>query len=292
MSTALRRRPVQLALLAALVVAAGAVVWLLARGGEPPRDPHALRLSAKESAPVLRAAEAEAASRSQTELVADGRRLFRNPDIANSGESCQTCHAEGSTNPSLGTIPKSFGPRDAPVLWGVAETAPYGWAGDVPTLEQMALNTVVGHFKESERDTEEKRARAVAALVAYLKSLKPPTTAFDLGTMSAAAKRGEELFQGKGGCIGCHTGPLFTDNSLNQIERVPDSDIGNPQQPGAFNTPTLRDVANTAPYMHDGRLKTLTDVVQFYDNDSTIAPLDLTDQEVSDIVAYLEALSR
>jgi cytochrome c peroxidase len=292
MTAALHRRSVQLALLGALVVAAGVLIFLLARQAEPPSDPHAVRLSAEASAPVLRAAEAEAASRSQTELAAEGRRVFRDADIANSGESCQTCHAEGSTNPSLGVIPKSAGPRDAPVLWGVAETAPYGWAGDVPTLEQMALNTVMGHFQESERDTEEKRVRLVAALVAYLKTLKPPTTAFDLGTMSAAAKRGEELFQGKGGCVGCHLGPLFTDNSLNQIERVPDSDIGNPQQPGAFNTPTLRDVANTAPYMHDGRLKTLHDVVEFYDNDSTIAPLDLTQDEVSDIVAYLEALSR
>jgi cytochrome c peroxidase len=292
MTAALQRRSVQLALLAVLVVAAGVLIFLLARQADPPRDPHAVRLSADASAPVLRAAEAEAASRSRTELVAEGRRLFRNADIANSGESCQTCHAEGSTNPSLGTIPKSFGPRDAPALWGVAETAPYGWAGDVPTLEAMALNTVEGHFKESERDTEDERARAVAALVAYLQTLKAPTTAFDLGTMSAAAKRGEELFQGKGGCIGCHGGPLFTDNSLNQIERVPDSDQGNPEQPGAFNTPTLRDVANTAPYMHDGRIKTLRDVVEFYDNDSTVAPLDLTEQEVSDIVAYLEALSR
>ena len=58
----------------------------------------------------------------------------------------------------------------------------------------------------------------------------------------------------------------------------------------AFNTPQLRDLASTAPYMHDGSLPTLRDVVRFYDQQSVIAPLGLTDAEVDDLVAYLESL--
>ena len=56
------------------------------------------------------------------------------------------------------------------------------------------------------------------------------------------------------------------------------------------NTPSLRDVANTAPYFHNGAFKTLHEVVQFYNSQSAIAPLNLTGQEIDDLVAYLESL--
>ena len=66
-----------------------------------------------------------------------------------------------------------------------------------------------------------------------------------------------------------------------------------------FKTPTLREIAHTAPYMHDGSLKTLEEVVEFYNKggiknknlDENIKPLHLTDQEKSDLVAFLKALS-
>jgi cytochrome c peroxidase len=301
MTAALRRRPVRVAILGALILAAGLALWLVARGEEPAANPHAATLSAAESARILKAVDAAAAGQSPAELVAEGRRLFRSAAVAKSGESCQTCHVDASTNPSLGVIPHDGtngdpidGPRDAPALWSVKDTAPYRWGGDIPTLQAMAADTVRNHFEGGAAMSDAEVAQRVAALVAYLRSLDPPTSDFDNGTLSPAARRGEELFQGKGGCIGCHGGPDFTDNDFHVLRRqaVP-GDPGRPgSSPPAFNTPGLRDVANTAPFMHDGSLATLEDVVRFYNNDSVLAPLGLTGPEIDDLVAYLEALSR
>ena len=300
MTAALRSRRVRIVLLGALVLAAGLTLWLVARGGEPPSNPHAATLSAAESGRILAAVDAAAEGQSPAELVAKGRRLFRSTDMAKSGESCQTCHVDASSNPSLGVITHNGGsdpidgPRDAPALWTVKETAPFRWGGDIPTLEAMAADTVVNHFEDGASMTPEQVAENVAALVAYMRSLDPPTTDFDNGTLSAAARRGEDLFQGKGGCIGCHGGPAFTDNAFHSL--FPNATTDDPGQPGsvppAFNTPSLRDVANTAPYFHDGSKATLADVINFYNQDSTVAPLSLTAQERSDLVAYLESLSR
>ena len=168
---------------------------------------------------VLRAAEATSASRPQAALAAEGRRLFNSTTVAKAGESCGGCHiGGGGTNPDLGTIvhPQKegdfTGPRDVPSLWGAADTAPYGWAGQEPSLGRFAVGTIESHFKGGDKQSTAKTAGQVAALVAYLDTLKPPVSAFDQGTLSASARRGEDLFQGKGGCIGCHSGPLLTDN--------------------------------------------------------------------------------
>ena len=113
------------------------------------------------------------------------------------------------------------GPRDVPALWGLAKTAPYFWDGSIGTLNAAILRPVKGHMKRfvsgdcANSNTDECNTAAatlVAQLVAYVKTLDPPATAFDEGKLSASALRGEKLFQGKGGCIECHGGPLFTDN--------------------------------------------------------------------------------
>ena len=301
MTAALRRRGVRAVLAGALLLAAGLTLWLVARDAEPPANPHAGTLSRAETGRILNAVEAAAAGQSEAELVAEGRRLFRSSAVAKSGESCQTCHVDAAANPGLGVITHPSGDsdpidgnRDAPALWTVKETAPYRWGGDIPTLEAMAADTVRNHFDGGAGMSEAEVAERVAALVAYMRSLDPPTTDFDNGTLSADAREGEELFQGKGGCIGCHGGPAFTDNGFHTLPLSPPAnDPGQPNsRPPAFNTPSLRDVANTAPYMHDGSLKTLADVVDFYNTRSTIAPLGLDPEERRKIVAYLEALSR
>src|SRR5262249_397109 len=118
-------------------------------------------------------------------------------------------------------------------------------------------------------------------------------SSFDLGTMSSAALRGQQLFQGKAGCISCHEGPLFTDNRLHNtlVPQVPGAnDPGAANPPHSFNTPQLRDVANTAPYMHNGGFANLRQVVEFYDKTASTAPLQLTNQEMEDLIAYLRSL--
>jgi cytochrome c peroxidase len=294
------------ALLAGLaVVAVGAVLLVVLAGGDEPEaagDPHAG--AERVSSAVLRAAEAGAAGASQEELAAEGRQLFRSTALAKSGESCQSCHtAGGGVNADVGTTPHPAfdgdfkGPRDPMPLWDVENTGPYGWDGAQESLEGFVAGTIKTHFREGATQSSEETGRQAAAIVAYLKTLKPPTTRFDQGTMSAAALRGEALFQGKGGCIECHVGPQFTDGLVHNLNvpKVADSDTDpgaaktGPLQ-GAFNTPPLRDVRNTGPYMHNGSLKSLREVVTFYNERSAIAPLRLSPAEADDLVAYLESL--
>jgi cytochrome c peroxidase len=243
---------------------------------------------------VLDAAAVVDTSVPNAELVAEGRHLFRDPALYQDGLSCQSCHTEGGANADLGTqvhptAPGDFvGPRDPPALWGVADTAPYLWTGSVPTLEELMTRLIRNFFKDGNPTGDR-----VAALAAYLRSLQPPVSSFDLGTMSSAALRGQRLFQGKAGCMSCHSGPLLTDNRLHNtlVPQVPGADDpGSALVPHAFNTPALRDVANTAPYMHNGVFTTLEQVVDFYDKTASTAPLHLTDQEMNDLVAYLDAL--
>ena len=254
---------------------------------------------------MLRAAEATSASRPQAALAAEGRRLFNSTTVAKAGESCGGCHiGGGGTNPDLGTIvhPQKegdfTGPRDVPVPVGRRPT-PRRTAGRARSRVWAASPS--GRSSRTSRAATSsptaKTAGQVAALVAYLDTLKPPVSAFDQGTLSASARRGEDLFQGKGGCIGCHSGPLLTDNALHDtlVPKVSDGDTdtgaatSGPLR-GSFNTPQMRDLRNTAPYMHNGSLKTLRDVVEFYDQRSSIAPLKLTNQEIEDLVAYLQTL--
>jgi len=172
------------------------------------------------------------------------------------------------------------------------------------------------------------------AIPEYLKTLTSRGAPYDTGTMSAAAERGAELFYGKANCAACHSGDRFTDDQVH-VTGVPTNpeifadplrhitfvtyakfmgvenymnlraDLGGyirdhrAQTKGAFLTPQLRELKQTAPYMHNGMFATLDEVVDFYDagggdvanKDERLKPLGLSDQEKADLVAFLEALS-
>lgn len=290
------KRALAVLLAAGAVVAAGSLLLLHPDAQSARLDAHHLvkDVQAKELRRVLEAADVVDTSTPNAVLIAEGKHLFRDPSLYNDGLSCQSCHTEGGANADLGTqvhptAPGDFvGPRDPPSLWGVADTAPYLWTGSSPTLEALLARLIRNFFKDGNPTGDR-----IAALAAYLRSLEPPVTSFDLGTMSSAALRGQRLFQGKAGCISCHSGPLLTDNKLHDtlVPQVPGgTDPGSAVVPHAFNTPQLRDVANTAPYMHNGVFTTLRQVVEFYDKTASTAPLNLTGQEMNDLVAYLDAL--
>jgi cytochrome c peroxidase len=379
----MKRKPIRLLIAVAAIAVAGLAVVALAGSGDSSAgtvDMHhgKVTFAKGQEQKILNAVAATNASTPNDQLVAEGRKMFRDPSLFMPGESCQTCHAEGAASPDLGTMTHDTqatgdglagmtdfnGPRDVPVLWGEAKTAPYFWDGSVGTLNAAIMRPVKGHMKlfvagdckdnSNTAACNDEAARRVAALVAYVKTLDPPVTAFDEGKLSPAALRGEKLFQGKGGCIECHGGPLFTDN-LTHDTAVPQvtfkspyrpadapdvtsNDLGAPPVPAdpgctgaplppgcdigatagaAFiNTPPLRDLKDTGPYMHNGAFKTLEQVVGFYNgrylpsdpppsdtvavplaNDphptvpkSNLSPLNLTDAEMRDLVAYLESL--
>jgi len=174
------------------------------------------------------------------------------------------------------------------------------------------------------------------AIPEYFKTLTSRGSPFDTGTMTDAAKRGYALFDGKAGCSRCHTGSNFSDgkpyntgvpnnpaiwrdpmrhhtyvafglfmgiDNLMNLRRDVGSHVlkhkADRSDYGQFITPGLRELTSTAPYMHNGMLATLVDVVIFYNNgggsdanmDPMIKKLGLTDAEQSDLVAFLEALS-
>jgi cytochrome c peroxidase len=130
----------------------------------------------------------------------------------------------------------------------------------------------------------------------------------DENALSPAQKRGMDVFLKKAACDSCHLGFNFTDGSYENIGigmDQPNPDLGRylvthrEEEKGAFKTPTLREIALTAPYMHDGSLATLEAVVEHYDKggiknpqlNQRIKPLHLTAQEKSDLIAFLKSLS-
>jgi len=171
------------------------------------------------------------------------------------------------------------------------------------------------------KPTMEKITKAIAAFECTLVSGNSPFDRFfyggDKSAMSEAAQRGLEVFRNpaKGNCAACHTiganYAVFTDHLFHNLGAGMDSQgeiadpgrfkiTGREQDRGAFKTPTLRNVALTAPYMHDGSLRSLKEVVDFYVGggssnphlDPLIKPLThLTKQERADLVAFLVSLT-
>ena len=153
-------------------------------------------------------------------------------------------------------------------------------------------------------------ARAIASFERTVLSTESPFDRWRKGetqAMSQSARNGFELFTGKANCAICHMGFNFTDNGFHNIglKDGREPDVGRFAQRkvkamhGAFKTPTLRDVALTAPYMRNGQYKSLMEVVEHYnrggdvkDNLSiNIVPLNLTKDECADIVAFMESLT-
>ena len=111
-------------------------------------------------------------------------------------------------------------------------------------------------------------------------------------TATAAELRGEAIFRGKGRCIECHDGPAFNDNQMHdlQLERFFEPRVINglvATGDGPIKTFPLRGIKDSPPYLHDGRLLTLEDTVEFF---NLILETQLTDPEKVELVAFLRAL--
>jgi cytochrome c peroxidase len=152
-------------------------------------------------------------------------------------------------------------------------------------------------------------AAAIAAFERTVLSGNAPYDRFKAGDSSALspeAQRGMKVFfSPKAHCSACHVGPNFTDGGFHNLGvgiTAEKPDLGRMEvskqlgDRGAFKTPTLREIARTAPYMHDGSLATLEEVIEYYDKggipnpqlDEEIFPLKLTDQEKQDLVTFLK----
>ena len=272
---------------------------------------------------------------STAEKIELGKQLFWDPRWSKSKTvACVSCHqpehgwtdrARFSTNSEGKPTP-----RRAPTLVNRVFSDRQLWTGMRATLEDQARldsnrsdDTIVAHLGAIPAYQAQHRrvfgrdldadgiARAIAAYVRTIVSGNAPYDRFKAGdrtALSASAQRGLALFEGKAACVRCHAGFNFTDEGYRNIGVGMDRerpDLGrflvtkNDADKGAFKTPTLRDVAARGPYMHDGSLTTLADVVAYYDRggvpnpwlSSDVRPLGLTAGERADLVGFLQALT-
>jgi cytochrome c peroxidase len=228
--------------------------------------------------------------------------------------------------------------RNAPTLLNCAYGTSMFWDGRVATLEDQALipltnpremgstleavldrlNGATAYralFKAAFGAEQVTPARLAEALAAYQRTLVAANSPYDRyvllkdeTALSEHARRGLGLFRSKARCAHCHEGELFTDQRFHNTGvswgKEP-LDLGRYEHTrregdqGKFKTPTLRHLTVTAPYMHDGSLATLEDVIDFYDRDANpnphldgaIQPLNLTASEKADLLAFLDCLS-
>jgi cytochrome c peroxidase len=220
--------------------------------------------------------------------------------------TCATCHygenfrdraahfniLKNSKNKTLQLL------RNTPTLFNAADTAPYSWDGRNATLQRQALEAILNPL---EMNGTGAGAEQLDALAAFIKTLRAPESAYDrfvagnTTALTADAVRGMDIFLGKGTCAMCHTPPLFTNNEIRKNQK--NATFSGRTDPGAgfvgtgptysFNVPQLRGLSLTGPYMHNGGLGTLIQVVRFYNQSFA---LGLSDQEMRDLVEFLRAL--
>lgn len=272
------------------------------------------------------------------EREALGKMLFFDPRISGSQVmSCATCHnpsfSWGDSLPkAVGHGHKTLG-RRTPTILNLAWAERTSWDGRAGSLEEQALGPIqaegemnqpiegmvkrmsVLYKKDFEKAypgepvTEKTIAKAIATFERGVVSGEAPFDKWIKGNesaISARAKNGFVLFNTKANCAACHSGSNFTDFGFHDIG-VAGDDLGRgnvlkkiASMQYAFKTPTLRNVVERYPYMHDGSESTLEEVIEFYNlggrvkRDSLsdqIRPLELTAAEKSDLLEFLKTLS-
>ncbi len=204
---------------------------------------------------------------------------------------------------------QALGPIENPVEMG------HTLGGMLETLD--GIDGYRKYFKEAfgtEEITPERVAKAIADYERTRMSGNSPWDRWKVGgdenAVSDLVKKGDELFFDKAGCNQCHLGVNFTDSLFHNIgvgwnpETEQFDDEGRyvvtkkEKDRGAFKTPTLRDVTKHGPFMHDGSMITLRETVEIYDDgghpnpylDPKIEVLNLTEEEIDALVAFMEAL--
>ncbi len=250
--------------------------------------------------------------------LALGRALFFDRRLSVDGSiSCASCHrpsrafSDGRAV-SVGVLGRT-GRRSAPALVNRGYGRIFFWDGRSVSLETQVLAPIVdpNEMGSSVADAAARvglsRDEMAFALASYVRSILSGNARFDRfingdrQALSAVEQQGLQVFRGKGNCTACHVGPNFTDERVHntgvawRTGSLSDEGSGT----GAFKTPTLREISRTAPYMHDGSLATLPDVVDFYDGgghrnahlDEEIRPLRLTPSEKRALLAFLAGLA-
>ena len=273
------------------------------------------------------------------QAAALGKMLFFDPRLSGAQNmSCATCHnpSFGWETPVARAIGALNVPlaRHAPSLENLAEATSFFWDGRAPSLERQALGPITErHEMNSDLDDLVSRFRRIAAyrdwfevafpgegltsdtllraLATYERTLQSGWAPFDEwvegreDAIPEPAKRGFDLFVGKAGCASCHTGWAFTDHRFHDIG-LGTNDLGrwavdhsDARQRYAFKTPGLRNIALRAPYMHDGSLGSLAEVIAHYTSGGVarqsrapqLGSIRLSASEAADLLAFLDTLT-
>jgi cytochrome c peroxidase len=228
------------------------------------------------------------------------------------------------------------GKRNTPTIYAAAASKFQFWDGRATSLEQQALGPITNPVEmgaklpevvaKLNRDplysglfktvyggpaTDKRLATAIAAFERALTANRSPFDRFQAGDPTALTEqqqRGWAVFQDRGRCIECHKLPDFTDHQFHNLgvgTDQPTVDVGRqavttmPYDWASFKTPTLRNIAKSGPYMHDGSIGNLEEVVRFYDRgglenphlDPKIKPIHLQRDEREDLLAFMDALT-
>jgi len=261
-----------------------------------------------------------------TERVERGRELFFDTRLSRDGTvACASCHAPDRAfsdgRPVAIGVYNRLGRRSAPALINRGYGRAFFWDGRAATLEEQVLQPIQDR-NEMDMTLPEVSARVglpieevSRSLASFVRSLLFGDSPFDRFingdrlALTTEQQEGLQLFRGKANCTACHVGPTFSDERFHNTGvawregRLSDEGrfgvTGKPEDRGAFKTPTLREIARTAPYMHDGTLGTLRDVVDYYDAggnrnpglDTEVRPLRLTGTEKAALISFLESLN-
>ena len=269
--------------------------------------------------------------------VALGKQLFFDPRMSGEGKTaCASCH-----RPDYGfTEGGAVGGRVCPTLWNVGYLDKLFWDGTASVLERAAagmwrfalapgksgrpgtaevaarLSGIDGYRTQfqavfAEDATTENVPQALATFLRTLVTTRSRWLRFrdgDEKALSAAARRGWTVFDGKAGCTKCHSGALLTDQQFHNVgigmsAEKPDLGRGNvvreDRYRGAFKTPTLVDIPRTGPYFHDGSAATLEQAVDVMAAggianpylDAGLAPVKLSERERAALLSFLRSLT-
>jgi YVTN family beta-propeller protein len=220
---------------------------------------------------------------SEPDAARRGEILFNSAKMTFQSQfSCASCHPGGGADGLNWDLPRdgvgNF--MNTRSLLGVKDTAPYGWHGSSPTLADRVRGTLRTVHQHEPGEAE------LADLVAYLETLPPPRPLPLKVEEKKAAARGRLLFEGKALCVKCHPGSTLQDGRTHDIGSRVGGDVQD-----RFDTPSLRGVARTAPYLHHGQAATLDEVFAKYNaSERHGAAHRLGREELGDLIAYLKSL--
>ena len=228
-------------------------------------------------------------------LVRRGEILFHDAKRSfNQWYSCNTCHSDGHTN-GLDFDTMNDGWHDystshltsrkkVPTLRRVAKTGPWTWHGWQKNLDDAMVESFTKSM-QGHRPTDED-LKAIVAFIGTLDFPRNPNRDHD-GGLTPAARRGELIFRSaKASCATCHGGLEMTDGKVHKVGLEEPRDVYK-----GYNPPSLRGVYDKDPYLHDGRAKTLRDVLTGPHNPEEFAGGGRLDEaEINDLIAYLKSL--